>query len=82
MKSLSVSKTLCRRLARVRRLSVARIVSDLTRLGDHLEANGNPQWFVVAQAAASIERIRLQGRLSECNSSLLEHDRSMLKVVS
>lgn len=35
------------------------IVSDLTVLGDQLEAQNNPLWIRVAQAAAALEGLRL-----------------------
>lgn len=59
MKAKRVVKNKGLRALRARAVNVGRLVDGLTRLGDHLEAAGDPQWFVAAQAAASLERLRM-----------------------
>lgn len=35
------------------------LVSNLTAIGDKLEAAGNPEWIDIAKAAATLESLRL-----------------------
>lgn len=37
----------------------AQVVNSLTALGDQMEAAHNPQWLIVAKAAAMLEAMRL-----------------------
>lgn len=49
-----------------------RIVAELTRIGDQLEAADDPRWYEIARAAATLEALRLGVLTVEPHLTLVE----------